>query len=112
MCFLNIITISWVSGGLQVIILSIMLSWFNIRQKRHTLSAVMSSASTHEIKLVTDVMDNVIVKRSSPPTKCNSSRKRRLQYLCINKAYNSRTVKQAMIKRGNFPHIPYKRSRG
>ena len=28
------------------------------------LSAAMSSASTHDIKLVTDVMDNMIIKRS------------------------------------------------
>ena len=76
------------------------------------LSVVISSASTHDIKLVTDVMDNVVVKRSSPSTKCNSSRKRKLQHLCLDKAYNSKTVKQAIIKRGYVPHIPYKRNRG
>ena len=76
------------------------------------LSVVISSASTHDIKLVTDVIDNVVVKRSSPSTKCNSSRKRRLQHLCLDKAYNSKTVKQAIIKRGYVPHIPYKRNRG
>ncbi len=50
--------------------------------KRHILtdkngiphSVVISSANTHDIKLVTDVMDNMIIKRSSPSTKCNSSR--------------------------------------
>ena len=76
------------------------------------LSVVISSASTHDIKLVTDVIDNVVFKRSSPSTKCNSSRKRRLQHLCLDKAYNSKTVKQAIIKRGYVPHIPYKRNRG
>ena len=70
------------------------------------LSVVISSASTHDIKLVTDVMDNAIVKRSSPSAKCNPSRKRKLQHLCLDKAYNSQTVKQAMIKRGYVPHIP------
>jgi len=69
-------------------------------------------ALTHDIKLVADVIDNVVVKRSSPSTKCNSSRKRRLQHLCLDKAYNSKTVKQAIIKRGYVPHIPYKRNRG
>ena len=29
------------------------------------LSVVISSASTHDTKLVTDVMDNMVVKRSS-----------------------------------------------
>ena len=76
------------------------------------LSVVISSASTHDIKLVTDVMDNAIVKRSSPSAKCNPSRKRKLQHLCLDKAYNSQTVKQAMIKRGYVPHIPYKRKKG
>ena len=55
------------------------------------LSVVISSASTHDIKLVTDVMDNVIIKRSlsSSTTKSNLSRKRKLQNLCLDKAYNS-----------------------
>ena len=75
------------------------------------LSVVMSSASTHDIKPVTGVMDDMIVKRSSPSTKCNSSRKRKLQHLCLDRAYNSRTVQQAIIKRGYAPHIPYKRNR-
>ena len=35
------------------------------------LSAAISSASTHDIKAVTDVMDNMVIKRSSPSTKCN-----------------------------------------
>ena len=79
------------------------------------LSVVISSASTHDIKIVTDVLDNMIVKRSSsssPSTKCNSSGKRKLQHLCLDKAYNSKTVQQAIIKRGYVPHIPYKRNRG
>ena len=29
------------------------------------LSAVMSSASTHDIKLVTNVVDNTVIKRTS-----------------------------------------------
>src|SRR5215216_4178493 len=75
------------------------------------LSVDISSASTHDIKLVTAVIDNVVVKRSSSPTKCNSSRKRGLQHLCLDKAYNSKTVKQDIIKHGYVPHIPYKRNR-
>lgn len=77
------------------------------------LSAVISSASTHDIKLVTDVMDNMVIKRSSSSSaKCNSSRKRKVQHLCLDKAYSSKTVRQAIIKRGYVPHIPYKRNRG
>jgi len=80
------------------------------------LSAVISSASTHDIKLVTDVMDDMVIRRSSssssPSMKCSSSRKRKLQHLCLDKAYNSKTVKRAIIKRGYVPHMPYKRKRG
>ena len=74
------------------------------------LSVAISSASTHDIKLVTDVMDNMIIKRSS--TKRNLSGKRKLQHLCLDKAYNSKTAKQEIISRGYVPHLPYKRKRG
>ncbi len=75
------------------------------------LSVVISSASTHDIKLVTDVMDNMIIRRSSS-SKCNSSRNRKLQHMRLDKAYNSKTVRQAMIKRGYAQYIPYKRNNG
>ena len=76
------------------------------------LSVVISSASTHDIKLVTDVMDNAVVKRhiSSPKTK--TGRKRKLQHLCLDKAYNSKPEEQAISKRGYVPHLPHKRKRG
>ena len=62
--------------------------------KRHILtgkngipmSVVISSASTHDIKLATGVMDNMIIKRSFPSTKCKSSRKRKPQHLCLDKS--------------------------
>jgi putative transposase len=76
------------------------------------LSVVISSASTHDIKLVTNVMDNMIIKRSSPPRKCNSSRKRKQQHLCLDKAYSYKTVRQAIIKRGYLPHIHININRG
>ena len=64
------------------------------------LSAVISSASTHDIRLVTDVIDDMIIKRSSTSTKRDLSGKRKLQHLCLDKAYNSITVKQEIISRG------------
>ena len=39
------------------------------------LSAVISSASTHDIKLVTDVVDNAVIKRASSSSKLRSRRK-------------------------------------
>jgi len=62
------------------------------------LSAVIPSASTHDIKLVTDVVDNAVVKRLSPyKTKTTGKRrKRKLQYLCLDKAYNSESEEQEL----------------
>jgi len=92
--------------------------------KRHILTdkegiplsaAVISSASTHDIKLVTDVIDSAVIKRqsssSSVPT-LGIRRRRKLQHLCLDKAYNSEPEEQKLIKRGYILHIPYKRNRG
>jgi hypothetical protein len=66
------------------------------------LSVVISSVSTHDIKLVTNVVYNAVIKR--PPvykTKKTGRRKRRkLQHLCLDKAYNSEPEEQELIKRG------------
>jgi putative transposase len=80
------------------------------------LSAVISSASTHDIKLVTVVVDSAVIKRPSS-SKTRSRRKgrrrRRLQHLCLDKAYASTTQEeQELIKRGYVLHISPKRKRG
>ena len=41
------------------------------------LSVVISSASTHDIKLVTDVVDNTVIKRPPPSYKTKTGRGRR-----------------------------------
>ena len=76
--------------------------------KRHVLtnkkgiliSAVISSASTHDIKLVTDVVYNVVVKRPSSYKTKTGRRGRKLQHLCLDKEYNSELEEQELIKRG------------
>ena len=75
------------------------------------LSAVMSSASTHDVKLVTGVVDNAVVKRHILSPKTKDGRKR-LQHLCLDKAYNSEPEEQELLKRGYVLHIPYKRKKG
>jgi hypothetical protein len=67
--------------------------------KRHILTdkkgiplsvVISSSASTHTIKLVTNVVDNAVIKRPSPSYKTKKTgRRRKLQHLCLDKAYNS-----------------------
>ncbi len=78
------------------------------------LSAVISSASTHDIKLVTSVVDSAVIKRPSPskPRSRSKGRRRTLQYLCLDKAYNSTQEEQELIKRGYVLHISPKRKRG
>ena len=75
------------------------------------LSAVMSSASTHDVKLVTGVVDNAVVKRHILSPKTKDGRKR-LQHLCLDKAYNSEPEEQELLKRGYVLHIPQKRRKG
>ena len=84
-------------------------------KKGISLSDVISStASTHDVKLVTEMyVDNAVIKRhiSSPKTK-DGRKRRKKQHLCLDKAYNSKSVKQEIIKRGYVPHLPHKRKRG
>src|SRR3982750_661009 len=70
------------------------------------LSAVISSASTHDINLVTaDVVDNTVIRRRRPSSSHKSkleTRRRRLQHLCLDKAYNSEPEEQELNKRGDM----------
>ena len=70
------------------------------------LSAVISSASTHDINLVTDVVDNAVIKR---PIKINiiiqtqiekEGKNKKVQHLCLDKAYISEQEEQELIRRG------------
>ena len=45
------------------------------------LSAIISSASTHDIKLVTDVIDNVVIRL--PPSSKYRNRRIRIRYNSI-----------------------------
>jgi transposase len=89
--------------------------------KRHILidkngipmSAVITSANTHDIKAVTDVIDNAVIKQQQPtPTNLSTKIKTIKQHLCLDRVYNSKAVEQEIIKRGYVPHMSYKRKRG
>lgn len=75
------------------------------------LSAIISSASTHDIKLVTNVVDNRVIKRLPSYKTKKTGRGRKLQHLCLDKAYNSKQEEQELVKRGYVLHIPIKRKR-
>ena len=70
------------------------------------LSAVISSASTHDVNLVTDVVDNVVIAR-----KRIRGKGRGIQHLCLDKGYKSAQEEQELIKRGYVLHIPHKKKK-
>jgi hypothetical protein len=76
------------------------------------LSAVISSASTHDIKLITEVVDNAVIKRPKSLSISRRRRRQRLQHLCLDKGYNSAEEEQELIKRGYVLHIPIKKKKG
>jgi putative transposase len=78
------------------------------------LSVVISPASTHDINLVTDVVDNTIIKRPNAlfRSKPRSRRRRLLQNLCLDKGYKSAEEERELIKRGYVLHIPIKKKKG
>ena len=76
------------------------------------LSAVISSANTLDIKLVTaDVVDNVVIRRPSSKYRNGKRRIGEQQHLCLDKGYNSENEEQELIKRGYALHIPIKKKK-
>ena len=57
------------------------------------------------------MVDNRVIKRPSFKTKKTGRRGRKLQHLCLDKAYNSEQEEQELIKQGYVLHIPPKRKR-
>ena len=80
------------------------------------LSAVITSANKHDIKAVTEVIDNVIIKRpillSTTKGRTVMEEENSINIYALIKHTTLNTVKQQIIKRGYIPHIPYKRKRG
>ena len=79
------------------------------------LSADITSANSHDIKAVTDVIDNAVLNRPSNISsyyKEKDNRKHHHQHLCLDRDYSSKLIENEIIKRGYVPHIPYKRKRG
>jgi len=76
------------------------------------LSVVITPANTHDIKAVTDVIDNSVIKQPFVSSKPKGSRHRKHYHICLDRAYQSKSIKQDIINRDYVPHIPYKRKRG
>ena len=77
------------------------------------LSTIISSAITHDIKLITDIIDNSVIKRTFVSGNSKKGMKQRPEHhhLCLDRAYQSKPIENEIVKRGYVPHIPYKRKR-
>src|SRR5687768_17183366 len=67
-----------------------------------------STASTHDINLVTDVVDNTVIRQTSSKSK---NKRRQQQHLCLDKGYNSAEEEKELIKRDYVLHIPIKKKK-
>ena len=87
--------------------------------KRHSLttkkgippSEIISSIKTYDIKLVDDVIDNLVISRPSSKYRNGSKRIRVQQHLCLDKGYSSDYEEIELIKRGCISHIPIKKEK-
>ena len=68
-----------------------------VDQKGIPLSVFITSANTHDMKVTTNTLDNVVVKRPSDK-----------QNLCLDKGYDFLEVQRSSIKRRYMPHIHYR----
>ena len=83
--------------------------------KRHILtdkkgipiSAIITSANTHDVTIAIDTVDSIVIKRRLSLSKPKHKQKK--QNLCLDKAYHSKDVEQEIIKRGYIPHIRHRR---
>jgi putative transposase len=73
---------------------------------------ITSACSTHDIKSVTDVIDNTVIKRKPSSSYFAKKKRTKHHHLCLDRAYSSKSIEKEIIKRGYVPHIPYKRKRG
>jgi hypothetical protein len=82
-------------------------------KKRIPLSVVITSASTHDVKTVTDVIDKTVIKQPmSFLYTIKRKRRKQCQHLYLDRAYSSKSIENKIIKRGYVPPILYKRKRG
>jgi putative transposase len=65
------------------------------------LSAIITSANTHDVTVAIDIFDSMVIKRQS----LSKPKHKQKQNLCLDKAYHSKEIEQEIIKRGDIYHI-------
>ena len=68
------------------------------------LSAIITSANTHDVTVAIETVDSMVIKRPSSKPKHKQK-----QNLCVDKAYHSKEIEQEIVKRGYIPHIRHRR---
>jgi len=70
------------------------------------LSVVITSANTHDVTVAIDIVDSMVIKRSSSSKPKHNQKK---ENLCLDKAYHSKEIEQEIVKRRYIPHIRHRR---
>ena len=75
------------------------------------LSAILTSANTHDVTVAIETVDSIVIKRPSSKSATkyrnnnnNDRNKNKNQNLCLDKAYHSKDIEQEITKRGYIPH--------
>ena len=68
------------------------------------LSAVITSANTHDVTVVIETVDSMAIKRPSSKPKHKQKQK-----MCVDKPYHSKGIEQEIVKRGYIPHIRHRK---
>lgn len=68
------------------------------------LSLIVAGANRHDVKLLAQTLDAIVVKRPKPT-------RRRPQHLCVDKGYAGKPADRQMRARGYIPHVPGKSSK-
>ncbi|MGE0242678.1 MAG: hypothetical protein AB7F53_01375 [Nitrososphaeraceae archaeon] len=72
-----------------------------------SLSTIITSANTHYVTVAIDIVNSMVLKRSSSLSKPKQNQKK--QNLCLDKAYHSKEVEQEIVKRRYITHIRHRR---
>jgi Transposase DDE domain len=73
-----------------------------LTDKRGTpLSAVITSANTHDMKAAFETLDATVVRRPRP-------RRYHRQHLCLDKGYDYQEIESGVISRGYVPHMRHR----
>ena len=65
------------------------------------LSLIVAGANRHDVKLLAQTLDVIVVRRPKPTRK-------RPQHLCVDKGYAGKPAEKEMRVRGYIPHVPTK----